>query len=259
MQAKMSPSEQHDMKSVDGHRAVIRGLETRVRRPTDLTPSERQQLYALMRGHYETVDRDDFERDLNEKEWVVCSEDPVKGILGFSTLVHLSVRLQDELVTALFSGDTVLDPAIWGDSGSMRTWGRHVAKLAQQSNGSLFWLLLTATHRTYRFLPAFFKSYVPCRTEPTRPIDQQRIEALVRLKFPHEYNAQTGVVRLRKARPVRESRWALAMEGIDGKHAKFFAARNPGYLNGDYLVCLARLSPTNYTPLGRKFFAESEA
>jgi hypothetical protein len=55
---------------------------------------------------------------------------------------------------------------------------------------------------------------------------------------------------------VRPDRIAPATEGLSNQYAQFFAAKNPGYLNGDYLACIGELSYDNCTRLGQRFFDE---
>ena len=103
------------------------------------------------------------------------------------------------------------------------------------------------------------KEYYPRPDAPTPPIYQNRIEALVHQKFPDEYDAVRGIVRTRRPLSVRQKRVEMATMGMDDVFAKFFAKKNPGYLQGDYLVCIADLSPTNRTRLGQKFIAFDDA
>ncbi len=123
----------------------------------------------------------------------------------------------------------------------------------------LYWLLLTATHRTYRFMPTFLKQYYPREGVPTPPIVRERIEALVSRKFAGAFDAAHGIVRTQRPLAVRSERIEMATSGITGKHAAYFAHINPGYLQGDYLVCLADLSPGNRTRLGHRFFTLEDA
>jgi hypothetical protein len=217
-------------------------------------------MYRLMADHYEDVVRSDFERDLTEKQWVIVTSSPRQGILGFTTLMLLRAQCENEPVLALYCGDTVLDADIWGAGGWARAWGRLAARIAYETQPKpLYLLLLTATHRTYRFLPTFLKEYYPRPDAPTPPIYQNRIEALVHQKFPDEYDAVRGIVRTRRPLSVRQKRVEMATMGMDDVFAKFFAKKNPGYLQGDYLVCIADLSPTNRTRLGQKFLAFDDA
>jgi hypothetical protein len=125
----------------------------------------------------------------------------------------------------------------------------------ERTDGPLYFLLLTATHRTYRFLPTFIKEYYPKPGVCTPPIFQDRMDALVRQKFPHEYDPASGIVRTNRPMAVREQRVDLSTVGREDEHASYFADRNPGYLRGDYLVCVCDMAVENRTRLGQKFFA----
>jgi hypothetical protein len=234
----------------------IAELSARCVVPGALSAAERERMYRLMTAHYERVERNDFERDLTEKEWVILMTDADNTIFGFTTVMRLRARCGDEEVAALFSGDTVLDRDVWGAGGWVREWGHLAARLMHETHPQpLYWLLLTATHRTYRFLPAFFKEYFPRARVPTPAVWQERLETLVRIKFPEEYDADRGVVRTHRPMSVRQEVIERATQGISQEHAAFFAERNPGFLQGEYLVCITDLTQQNRTRLGDKLFA----
>ena len=128
-----------------------RQLETHVCDPVTLTHRERCEMFQLMGDHYENVRWESFIRDLVDKHWVVTIQSADRRILGFTTLMQLSAQVDGETIEALYSGDTVLDPEIWGSGGWARTWGRHVAELMSElGNTPLYWLLLTACERRLR-------------------------------------------------------------------------------------------------------------
>jgi hypothetical protein len=113
-------------------------------------------------------------------------------------------------------------------------------------------LLLTSTHRSYRFLPGFFHEYYPRPDRPTPPDVQTRLAALVRLKFPHEFDAKTGIVSPRHATPVRPGREDSAATTRDDPQVEFFRRANPHAQRGDFLTCFAEFTWENLTPLGRR-------
>src|SRR5262249_41267956 len=84
---------------------------------------ERRQMYGLMAEHYEQVDPAVFAADLAEKQWVIVVSDGAR-LLGFTTLKLLETSLNGKPLRALYSGDTALDPVIWGSSSWGRVWGR---------------------------------------------------------------------------------------------------------------------------------------
>lgn len=245
------------MSSIFSRNAEGLALETRVRVPSELSRDEQRQMLALMTDYYQQVDARQFAVDLLEKEWVIVTSEPTRGVLGFTTLMRLHTEVDGEPIEALFSGDTVLAPEIWGANSWARAWGRHAGSLMRdRPDKPLYWLLLTATHRTYRFLPAFLHEFYPRAGTATPDVFQRRLEALINLKFAGQFDRASGVVRGVKPLAVRDGRTEMAQSGLDDDIGQFFAARNPGHLQGDYLVCLADLSAANRTRLGVRFFAQ---
>src|SRR4051812_12858669 len=90
----------------------------------EVTASQREAMFALMDRHYAGVRRDVFEADLAEKQWVIL----VYGaggltLRGFSTQLLLRAEVAGRDVTALFSGDTIIDRDHWGDPALSHVWG----------------------------------------------------------------------------------------------------------------------------------------
>lgn len=222
-----------------------------------LTPEERNRLFELMAEHFAGVQRATFERDLSEKEWVFLVRDAAtRRIEGFSTLTTLRTELDGQPTFALFTGDTVLDPRHWGDRQFVRVVGSHMFHLAEQlvSQGPVYWILLTCTHRSYRFLPGFFLSYAPHPDRATSPEYQRLLEAFLRPKFPEEFNAQRGLVELLHPLDVCQQRLDDPATQSDDPFAAFFFAANPGYARGDYLCCITDFQPSNVNRLGRRLW-----
>ena len=80
----------------------------------------------------------------------------------------------------------------------------------------------------------------------------------MRLRFPDEYDAARGVISLRHPTPVRPHRKDPAAITDSDEHTRLFRKLNPGYENGDYLVCIADFTWENLTPLGRRVVRVSE-
>jgi len=231
-------------------------VTTVVRPLSEITPAEVDQLYVLMCEHFDGVHREHFEQDLREKEWVfLVLERDTKRIVGFSTLMSLRTELDGEPLVALFTGDTVIAPEHWGDRGFIRVVGTHMFGLRKSlHDGPVYWVLLTCTNRSYRLIPGVFNSYHPRRGEETSPDMLRKLEALVRLKFADEYNAERTVVELKDPRPVVGDRAAISERHLADPEVAFFVQANPGYARGDFLACLTVLSYDNTNRLGRKLF-----
>jgi hypothetical protein len=229
-----------------------------VRLPESFSSAERSRLYELMGQHFANVSPIAFAQDLDEKDWVVTLADGAGQLQGFSTLVRRVVDVDGQSIAMFYSGDTVIDDRYWGSMSWLGVWIRHVIEVAEQTPDlPAHWLLLTATHRTYRFLTGFYHEHWPRYERETPPEVARRIEAMVRTKFPTEYDAATGVVRLRDTVPVQPERAAMILPAVDERRAtdrfvEFFCQRNPGYLQGDFLACTAPLSRGNLNAVGQR-------
>ncbi len=113
--------------------------------------------------------------------------------------------------------------------------------------------MISAGYKTYRFLPVFYKEFYPCYSCPTPPGVQALLDELARQRFGAEYSAATGVIRFNLgATPLRAGIAEVTAERLKDPHVAFFVARNPGYAQGDELVCLTRIHPDNYSAVGRR-------
>ena len=223
-----------------------------------LTLRERDTTLALMSAHFDCVVPDRFFGDLDAKDSVVAMFDRENGALcGFSTIGTLEVPANGTRVRAVYSGDTVIDPAYWGENAWIGVATKRNFALADQvAPEPAYWLLLTATHRSYRLMAGMFREYYPRPDQPTPPEVQADMDALARAKFPAEYESSRGVITLSSATPVRPERFHPAAESRDDAEVRYLARANPGYRNGDFLVCVTLLERADLTAPGRRLLGE---
>lgn len=219
-----------------------------------LSRSARDGMYALLARYFANTSRDQFERDLAEKESVILLTDRATGqIQGFSTLMQLRAVIDGQPVVAFFSGDTIIAREYWGETALPRFWARHVFGLAAQiAAARVYWLLICSGYKTYRFLPVFFREFYPTYARPTPPHIKRTLDTLACLKFPAEYDSQRGVVRFAQAAALRPDVAVITPLRLRDPHVAFFAAANPGHTAGDELACLTELTPANLTAAGRR-------
>jgi hypothetical protein len=225
-----------------------------VRRVEDLTCSEKDRMYAVLARYFLGLTRSRFERDLAEKEWAILLTDTSQGeIQGFSTLMRLQIAVDGRPVVAFFSGDTIIHREYWGEAVLPRLWGRHVLAVAKTiQDARVFWFLISSGYRTYRYLPLFFREFYPTYRRRTPPAIKRVMDALGRSKFPSEYEPTRGVIRFAEATPLRPGVSTIGERQLRNRHVAFFVEANPGHANGDELVCLAELRPTNLTKAAQR-------
>jgi hypothetical protein len=228
-----------------------------------LAESDRAAMCALMDAYYEGVTPDRFRDDLAEKGAVIVLRERETGdIAGFSTVMTLSAMADGEPVTGVFSGDTIVARGHWGEGLLARVWidavlaeVRAVQRL--RPGAPVYWFLICAGYKTFRYLPLFFRRFVPQpgaaagAREASQAARLGRIAAaFARAKFGDAFDEAAGVVRLRHATPLRSGIADVTAARLRDPAVAFFARANPGHVHGDELVCLAEVSLDNLTPAG---------
>ena len=217
----------------------------------EVTPRQRQQMFELMDRHYAGVQRSAFEADLDEKQWVIQVFDPACGALcGFSTQTVLDAAADGRPIKALFSGDTIIDRAHWGDPALSHVWGRLALSLIDGwPDRELFWFLISQGYRTYRFLPVFFHEFYPAFDRPTPVWARHAIDALARHKFPRDYRPASGVIEAgsRQYR-LRPQVGELTAERLRDPHVRFFSRAKPAARSGRRTVLYRAADASEFSP-----------
>lgn len=227
---------------------MVPGLRPR----SELDSDRRDAMFALLSRHFEGVTREQFERDLAEKNWVIEIENNGR-LVGFSTLLVRQDLFESETLTAIYSGDTIVDPEGWKSPLLARTWIHAVNALREEwPERRCFWLLLTSGFRTYRFLPVFWRAFHPRFDATTPPASQRLLDHLAAAQYGARYAAASGLVRFPHPQRLRGALQAVPPGRIADPHVAFFLARNPGHAAGDELACLTEISAANLTPAGRR-------
>lgn len=215
-----------------------------------LAPSDRDAMFELMGQNYANMRRDRFDADLDAKQWAIVVRSPGMGsIVGFSTQVMLTARIGDEPVRALYSGDTVVDREHWGDPALASAWGNFALELIDQHPpGPLYWFLTSKGFRTYRYLPLFFWTYFPRHDTQTPAWERSVIDCFGQRIGSELFDPRSQIIR---AAPGKDHVKPEIAEpgrrtGTDS-HIRFFVERNPGFVRGDELCCLAPLTRENFT------------
>src|SRR5688500_7243767 len=233
------------------------GISGRVVPRESLSAGMREEMYALLNAHFEGVSPEQFGRDLDEKNWVILLEEGGEGgrLCGFSTLLVYETRFEEEPLSVVFSGDTIVRRDAWGSSALPRTWIGCVNSLRRHyPHGRYYWLLITSGYRTYRFLPLFSRHFIPCHDAPTPLRDGLLLHHLAVERFGPGYDPATGVVRFERPQALRDRDGlrGIPPERLSDPHVAYFAARNSGHVHGDELVCLCELGDENLTAAGRR-------
>ena len=218
---------------------------------TRLTPAQRDRMFELLLGTYENVDRNEFEHDLNEKNWVILLRLVDTGeIVGFSTQMLYPHDGPDGRVLIVFSGDTVIDREHWGGLELPMALGRVMLAIeARYPNEQCYWLLICKGYKTYRYLPVYFNEFHPSYESGIPDDVLALMRSLASSRFGDAYDPGKGIVSFGGSHQFVKAGIAdITDELLKDPNVRFFSEANPGYERGDELVCLARLHEDNIRP-----------
>lgn len=235
------------------------GLTARLVARSDLSTACIRAMFELYASNYADTSEAVFQRDLAQKTHVLLLSGARNDVCGFTTIELYRTVAAGQPLRVLFSGDTIIDPEHWGSQVLAREWIRFAGQVARDATLPLYWLLIVKGHRTYRFLPAFARRYIPHHGLPEQPAEREILSALAREKFGHHFNEATGVVHF----DTPQGRLCEALAEVPGQHRKLpavehFLRLNPGYRDGDELVCLCRLVRENLRPFAARVFEAND-
>jgi hypothetical protein len=223
----------------------------------DLPGDLADRMTALYLANYDGSSPALFRRDLAAKDEaiLVCCGG---NLVGFTTLRVFGDVWHGRPIRVVYSGDTIVDPAHWGQSELAFAWISRVGEISRAAPGvPLYWFLLVKGHRTFKYLPVFSKSFHP-HWQHDRSDLKPLADQLAGRMFPGDYNPATGVVEFAESRGHLKDGLAQP-DALDLNKAatRFFLARNPGYRRGHELVCICELALDNMKPFTARLFQRS--
>ena len=224
-----------------------------------------ENMFLLMKKHYENMKKDKFLKDLYDKNnvFLLFENDELKG---FSTIKKMELNIENEKETVngkivgFFSGDTIIEKGFsWGIE-FQKEWIKYCLLESEKNmkNGvKTYWFLISKGIKTYMYLPTYFKNFCP-KTDYTESEMEKKIKDIYAEKiYGNRYNKKIGIVKNDGTNDfLRENVVVLWEKQLKNKNVQFFLEKNPSYQKGDELVCLAEISFENLTNLGKRVLKE---
>ena len=138
-------------------------LRGAVRPVASLTAADRDAMWAVFSRYYAAVDRARFDADLSAKDDVLLLRDTGDGSLqGFSTIEVYSRRVDGRPFVAVYSGDTVVEEAYWGQTALQRTFFTYLMKTKLRNpTRPVYWYLISKGYKTYLLLARNVPNHFP--------------------------------------------------------------------------------------------------
>lgn len=131
------------------------------RKVSDLTENDRREIVRIYLTYYDGNNETQILSDLRNKSEVLliyCSD----VLVGFTTLQVYECQWKGEEIRIVYSGDTIVDRAHWGQQALAFAWIARMGELKREKpNVLMYWFVIIKGHRTYKYLPTFGKSFYP--------------------------------------------------------------------------------------------------
>lgn len=231
-------------------KAVIKGV-------ADLGAATRAEMFRLYDQFYAGTSEGLFLGDLADKTYAIILRDGAGVLQGFSSVKVWDEDFQGRTVRIIYSGDTIVHRDHWGQQDLVAAWGRLTGAVkADAPDMPLYWFLLVKGHRTYRYLRTFYRIFYPAYNRPTPPDYQALMDRLAGKKFGGFYSPESGIVHFPESRGHLKPELAeIPIKDANKPDVKYFLERNPGYVQGDELICLTELSHENFNSMAMHIFA----
>jgi len=226
------------------------------RKISDLTENDRREIVSIYLTYYNGSNETQILSDLRNKSEVLlvfCND----VLVGFTTLQVYEYQWNGEEIRIIFSGDTIVERAHWGQQALAFAWIARMGELKREKpNTLMYWFVIIKGHRTYKYLPTFGKSFYP-HWSIDRSDLKPLADALAFQKFGDDYNPATGIVEFPESKGHVKDDIALpSPEELTKDSVKYFLERNPNYRLGHELVCLCEISEENMKPLTKRIFSK---
>lgn len=209
-----------------------------------ISQPQRNRMFQIMSFYYNHVTREQFDQDLNEKSKVILLFDLKGQLCGFSTILVTDMQVDQQKVVAIYSGDTVLDRAHWGNGALGMAFSKYIMQVKRKNLFKpVYWFLISKGYKTYLLMANNFRTHYP-RYEHETPVREKKImDAFYSSKFGSLYHPEGNLIV-----PKGEScALKISVADIDEnllKHPRiaFFANRNPEWQKGQELACIAKVT-----------------
>lgn len=220
----------------------------------DVTPKQTLQMWNLFRQYYDDVNLEMFLSDLSMKTHVIILTRESE-IMGFSTVQFYDSVVNGKTVRVIYSGDTIKSREVWGEKNLNKAFAKLVGRDYLMNIGKeYYWFLISKGYKTYLLLTNNFPNSWPQHNKQLGGFQKDLIDHLATQKFGESYCPNKGILVFSEPKGrLKEDAVPVTMEDLKSDHIRYFLERNPNYLEGQELCCLARIDMALWKQAAKKF------
>lgn len=227
----------------------------------DVSRQDQVTMLELFKQYYDLPEPESFFRDFAAKDDVIILFDKrTQEIKGFSTQRKLTHTINGRSYLGVFSGDTIIDRAYWGDYTLGWAFFWYLSKLCLPNPFKrVYWHLISKGYKTYLLMTNNFMTFYPRHGQKTPDFFQSLSDDFARQLYPKTYRKDLGLLVFEGPHEHLKDHVAPITEELKRKypHIRYFAERNPRWEAGDELVCVAEYNLFLPVRLLKKLFLKS--
>lgn len=216
-------------------------------RKTDLLEQDITEMYQLMDSFYDNINPKEFLRTLAKKDYVFLVRGPYGAIKAFTTMQLFTIPGSKPKAQGILVGDIITHQNFLWERNLI--WEALVRFERIPSKYMERYVFLTCEdYWTYQVFKDSFYRFYPSEEQDTPIYIKKIMNSFGEYYFNGEYEVVNGIIKHRCfPRKMKEDRRKMREDAM-GKDAlneggnAYFLLRNPGYADGDGLVCIAELA-----------------
>lgn len=207
-----------------------------------VTVTQIKQMYDLYARYYENTSLDIFMSDLSKKSGVILVTRAINDeIVGFSTQSFFDIQVEGRQVRGIFSGDTIIEQAYWGNNALASTFYRRlIIERIKRPFVPFYWFLISKGYKSYLLMTNNFYNYYPSVNGSN---DQYRriTDAYCQHLFPEAFDREKMLLDFGESHVRIKGDMATITPDLASAnpHIAFFEKLNPHWRQGTEVPCLA--------------------
>jgi len=223
----------------------------------EISSEQFSRMFNLMHENYDYVTFDNFCNDLKHKTFAGLLFDEDSDIQGFTTFGINPKEYKHKDYNILFSGDTVVSSSYIGSQELGKGWCRTVGMLlSKYPDKKWMWYLMSKGYKTYLYLPFFFNKFYPSPSIIEHKDYSLIIDECSTHFFGDDWKSNEGIVRFKDRLGQVKKEHAEKSFRKNNEYVDFFLRKNPGFVDGDEMVCMAELSLNNFKRYPRRIISK---
>lgn len=209
---------------------------------SSLEETQIQGMWRIFEKYYADISYERFLSDLADKDHVILLS-AKHSVAGFSTIKVFREKFENRKITAIYSGDTIIDESYWGNTALQKEFYRFLVKTYFANlDSEVYWYLISKGYKTYCLLTRNCLEHWPRHDKPTPAFEKELMHRLSSKMFGAAWKPELGVLQFENPMGRLKNNVAPISDEMRAiPDIRFFEQSNPHHDRGDELCCLGKL------------------